>query len=128
MAIVSTNYYGSNNNTTSPRQDYSAQNAVNSSLKKLLWQAFNEEMQVNALVALASQAASLPLATTTSAGVVKEAADVVNLASVGPGTPAGTIVDVGAAFSQATLNNNFASVATTLNAVMTALKNAGLMA
>jgi hypothetical protein len=50
------------------------------------------------------------------------------------GTPAAQLVDVGAAFSQANLNNNFASLyakvaalETENNALLTKLKNAGLM-
>jgi len=41
------------------------------------------------------------------------------------GTPATTITDVGASFSQATLNNNFASLTQAINEIKTALNGAG---
>jgi hypothetical protein len=44
------------------------------------------------------------------------------------GTADGTIADVGAAFSQATLNNNFQDLATKVNSLRTVLRNYGLMA
>lgn len=72
--------------------------------------------------------ATVPAASTTVAGIVKKSATVAALTSVGPGTPAGTIVDVGAIFAQATLNANFASLGTQVNAILTALKAAGIMA
>lgn len=81
---------------------------------------------VSDIVALAGENA--PVATTTTVGVVLKAADVAALASVGPGTPADTIVDVGSSFSQPTINANFASLATQLNAALASLKAAGLMA
>lgn len=40
----------------------------------------------------------------------------------GPGTPAAAIVDVGGAFTQATLNNNFASLATMINNIVRMLQ------
>lgn len=43
------------------------------------------------------------------------------------GTADGTIDDVGAAFSQAVLNNNFKELSTKVNAIITALQDAGLM-
>lgn len=67
-------------------------------------------------------------ATTTTYGVVKEAATVAALTSEGPGTPATGLVDVGAAFSQATLNNNFATLGAKLDAILVAIKAAGQMA
>lgn len=42
------------------------------------------------------------------------------------GTPAGGTVDVGGAFAQATLNNNFATLVTRINAIQTALQSAGV--
>lgn len=42
------------------------------------------------------------------------------------GTASDTIADVGASFSQTTLNNNFKSLADKLNAVITALDTAGV--
>lgn len=44
------------------------------------------------------------------------------------GTASTTIADVGGAFTQATLNNNFKSIADQLNAVIAALKKAGVTA
>ena len=44
------------------------------------------------------------------------------------GTANDTLTDVGAAFSQATLNNNFADVAAKLNAILAALRGAGIIA
>lgn len=42
------------------------------------------------------------------------------------GTPGTGTVDVGAAFSQATLNNNFATLVSQVNAILTILKNLGM--
>lgn len=42
------------------------------------------------------------------------------------GTASDTIADVGASFTQATLNNNFKSLADRINAIITAMENAGL--
>jgi hypothetical protein len=42
------------------------------------------------------------------------------------GTPDVALTDVGGAFAQATLNNNFADIATQLNAVIAAIKAAGI--
>jgi len=44
------------------------------------------------------------------------------------GTPAAGTVDVGAAFAQATLNNNFATLVTELNKIRAALRDAGILA
>jgi hypothetical protein len=43
------------------------------------------------------------------------------------GTASSTIVDVGGAFSQTAINNNFATMATTVNTLIAALKRHGLM-
>lgn len=43
------------------------------------------------------------------------------------GTPAAALVDVGATFDQAKLNNNFATVGTELNEVKAALRAAGIL-
>ena len=67
-------------------------------------------------------------ATTTTYGVVKQSADVVALSSVGPGVPAAGLVDVTATPTQATVNANFATLGTSVNAILTALKAAGIMA
>ena len=73
-------------------------------------------------------AITVPAASTTVAGVVKKSADVAALSSVGPGTPAAGLVDVTNAFSQTVLNANFATLGTEVNAILTALKAAGIMA
>lgn len=65
--------------------------------------------------------------TAITAGASSKAANVAALSSVGPGTPAAGLVDVTAAFSQAVLNANFATLGTFCNAVRLALVNAGLM-
>jgi hypothetical protein len=44
------------------------------------------------------------------------------------GAADGTVADVGAAFNQATLNNNFADLIDKINALRTALRDLGLMA
>jgi hypothetical protein len=80
--------------------------------------------QIGALVG----GATVPAASTTTAGIVKQSADVAALSSIGPGTPAAGIVDVTATFSQPIVNANFATLATQVNAILTALKNAGIMA
>ena len=43
------------------------------------------------------------------------------------GTASNTVADVGGAFTQATLNNNFKSLADKQNAVIVALRNAGII-
>jgi hypothetical protein len=43
------------------------------------------------------------------------------------GTGDDTVVDVGAAFSQATLNNNFKDLAVKVNAILAALRNAAII-
>lgn len=44
------------------------------------------------------------------------------------GTADGTVADVGAAFSQATLNDNFQECATKINAILAALRGVGIIA
>lgn len=44
------------------------------------------------------------------------------------GTADGTVDDVGAAFNQATLNNNFREITDTLDAIQAALRGAGIIA
>lgn len=56
-----------------------------------------------------------------------QAARVAALTDSTGGTAGGTLANVGTTFSQATLNNNFASLAATLNALVAALKRHGLM-
>lgn len=43
------------------------------------------------------------------------------------GVADGTLVDVGAAFDQATLNNNFAELAAKVNAILSALRSANII-
>ena len=61
-------------------------------------------------------------------GEANQAAAVTQFTSVGPGTPANAIVDVTVTPTQATINANFASLATKVDAIIAALVNAGLMA
>ena len=49
-------------------------------------------------------------------------------ASATGGVAANALVDVGGSFAQATLNNNFASLAAKVDALIAALKRHGLMA
>ncbi len=56
-----------------------------------------------------------------------QAAKVTALTDGTGGTAGTTLVNVGATFSQATLNNNFASLTATVNALVGALKRHGLM-
>lgn len=43
------------------------------------------------------------------------------------GTADGTVADVGGSFSQTTLNNNFQDLATKVNAILAALRTAGIL-
>lgn len=65
-------------------------------------------------------------ATITNAGT--QAGAVASLTDSTTGTADDTVADVGAAFSQATLNNNFADLTAKLNAILAALRGAGLIA
>ncbi len=56
-----------------------------------------------------------------------QAASVAVLTDSTGGTAGTTLANVGTSFSQATLNNNFASLAATVNALVAALKRHGLM-
>ncbi len=56
-----------------------------------------------------------------------QAARVTALTDSTGGTAGTTLVNVGTSFSQATLNNNFAALAATANALVAALKRHGLM-
>ena len=56
-----------------------------------------------------------------------QAARVAALTDSTGGTAGSTLANVGTSFSQATLNNNFASLAATVNALVAALKRHGLM-
>lgn len=44
------------------------------------------------------------------------------------GTADGTVADVGSSFVQATLNNNFQDLATKVNALLSGLRTAGIVA
>jgi hypothetical protein len=44
------------------------------------------------------------------------------------GTADGTLADVGAAFSQGTLNDNFRECSTKINAILAVMRDAGLIA
>ncbi len=59
--------------------------------------------------------------------------DAIPLAAVadltaGSGTADGTVADVGASFSQTTLNNNFQDLATKVNLILARLRSAGIIA
>jgi hypothetical protein len=56
-----------------------------------------------------------------------QAASVVALSITAPGTPSNTIGDVGSTYSQTNINTNFVSLATKVDALITALKRHGLM-
>lgn len=43
------------------------------------------------------------------------------------GTADDTVADVGASFAQATLNNNFKDLATKINSILVALRDAGII-
>lgn len=58
---------------------------------------------------------------------LKNQGTVSDLTDATGGTAGGTVADVGAAFSQATLNDNFATLAAKLNAVLDALQAAGVV-
>ena len=45
----------------------------------------------------------------------------------GPGTANGTMTDVGAAFNQTTLNDNFKDLSTKLNALLVECRKAGII-
>ncbi len=76
------------------------------------------------------------------AGRARESAGAADLADVIAGIPAaavadltaasgtadGTVADVGASFTQATLNNNFQDVATKINLILARLRTAGILA
>lgn len=80
---------------------------------------------IGTIVDLAGE--NVPEATTTVPGAVLKAATVAPLTSVGPGTPAGTIVDVTVTPTQTTINANFASLATQFNALVASLKASGAL-
>lgn len=48
--------------------------------------------------------------------------------TAGSGTADNTVADVGGAFNQTTLNNNFADLAAKINAILAALRDANIIA
>lgn len=60
-------------------------------------------------------------------GATPVAKPTVTALSMSVGTADGTIADVGGAFSQSTLNNNFRDVGEKINEIRTALVNYGLL-
>ncbi len=56
-----------------------------------------------------------------------QAAAIVSLTDSTTGTANNTVTDVGAAFTQATLNDNFADLTAKVNAILAALRGAGLI-
>ncbi len=56
-----------------------------------------------------------------------QAASLAALTDNSTGTASGTIADVGSTFSQAQIDNNFASLTATVNALIAAMKRHGLM-
>jgi hypothetical protein len=60
-------------------------------------------------------------------GAAAVARQAVTALTVSVGTADGTVADVGAAFNQATLNNNFRDLADKINQLRTALVNLGLV-
>lgn len=57
-----------------------------------------------------------------------QASAIVSLTDSTTGTANDTVQDVGAAFSQATLNNNFADLTAKINGILAALRGAGIIA
>jgi hypothetical protein len=64
-------------------------------------------------------------ATTSTAGLVKQAA-ATTITTTAFGTPAATLVDVGTSFNQANINNNFASINAALASLYAHLQAAGI--
>lgn len=57
-----------------------------------------------------------------------QATAIVSLTDSSTGTANDTVADVGAAFSQANINNNFADLTAKVNAILAALRGAGIIA
>lgn len=57
-----------------------------------------------------------------------QATAIVSLTDSTTGTANDTVADVGAAFSQSAINNNFADLAAKVNAILAALRGAGIIA
>ena len=85
-------------------------------------------MAIENMDTVGNEAVLLINALETATGVIGEAqsaiADVTD--STG-GTADGTLDDAGASYTQATLNNNFAELATKVNAILAALRAHGLI-
>lgn len=58
---------------------------------------------------------------------VAQPSAIVNLTDSTTGTANDTVTDVGGAFNQATLNNNFADVTAKINLILNALRNVGII-
>lgn len=56
-----------------------------------------------------------------------QASAITNLTDSTTGTADNTVADVGAAFSQATLNNNFADIIAKVNGILNAIRGAGII-
>lgn len=80
------------------------------------------------IVTFVGTSGSVPAATTTTIGGVKEAADVAATANTNGAAAGASIVDVTATPTQATINANFSYVAAQINAILTSIKAAGQMA
>ncbi len=63
-----------------------------------------------------------------STNVIGDQTAIADLTDSTTGTANDTLTDVGGAFDQATLNNNFADVAAKINAIIARLESAGLLA
>lgn len=56
-----------------------------------------------------------------------QATAIASLTDSSTGTANDTVTDVGGSFTQATLNNNFADLAAKINAILAALRGAGII-
>lgn len=106
--------------------------------QKVYWDNTNKrcdsDSTVGPLIGIATEAAANPSSTgkvrlNGSAPALAEGAQaaIADL-SMSVGTSDGTIADVGAAFNQTTLNNNFRDVGDKVNAILAALRTAGVIA
>lgn len=79
------------------------------------------------LNAAAGQARESAGATETAALLTAIPVAAVPNLTAASGTADGTVADVGGSFSQTTLNNNFQDLATKVNALLAALRTAGIL-
>src|SRR5687768_69383 len=106
--------------------------------QKIYWDNANKrcdsDSTVGTLIGMATEAAANPSATgkVRLNGVASPLAEGAQAAvpdlTMTVGTADGTIADVGAAFNQTTLNNNFRDVGEKINAILAALRTAGIIA